>query len=315
MREAKREELDPAKAGAEQYGSGFAVVGFLVALAGVTLVVILALALAEERRPRHAVLRALGLTRSGLVVLSVLEGGIYGVLAALLAPIPGALLGLGMVRIFARLGTFDANGVRVTQILPAFEPGSLALAIAIGGLITIATLVVTSVRSSGMEISAAVKNLPEPVTRREWSVWRTVAWGLLGLAAAAAVVMGNSPVRLLGGAALIMVAAGVARPRLPERLLATLAGAALAIWAAANAVRPESAIAANDGPLMLDLTVPLIVFGLSLVLASNLRLLEAPAGLLPGGRRRPSGLPSPTSRAVLSGPVWAPEPSGSCSRC
>jgi putative ABC transport system permease protein len=282
VREAKREELDAARAAAEQNAAIFAGAGFLVALAGVTLVVMLALALAEERRPRHAVLRALGLTRSGLVVLSVLEGGLYGVLAALLAPIPGVLVGLGMVRVLASLWRGNPNGTRVAPVLPAFDPGSLALAVAIGGLITIATLFATSVRSSRMEISSAVKNLPEALPRRNWSVWRTLAWGPLGLAAAAAVVMGNSPVRLLGGAVLIVVASAVARQRIPERLLATLAGAALAIWAAANAARPESGIATNEGPLMLALTVPLIVFGLSLVLASNLRLLEAPAGLLPG---------------------------------
>jgi putative ABC transport system permease protein len=254
----------------------------LVALAGVTLVVMLALALAEERRPRHAVLRALGLTRSGLVVLSVLEGGLYGVLATLLAPIPGVLVGLGMVRVLASLWRGNPNGTRVAPVLPAFDPGSLALAVAIGGLITIATLFATSVRSSRMEISSAVKNLPAPLPRRKRSVWRTLAWGPLGLAASGAVLVGNPPVRLLGGAALIIVVAGVARPRLPERILATLAGAALAIWAVANAARPESAINTSDGPLVLALMVPLIMFGLSLVLASNLRLLEVPAGLLPG---------------------------------
>jgi putative ABC transport system permease protein len=282
VREAKRDEVESAREFAQSNVSIFTGLGLLVALAGVTLVVMLALALAEERRPRHAVLRALGLTRSGLVVLSVLEGGIYGVLAALLAPIPGALLGLGMVRIFARWPRFDPNGTRATQVLPAFEPGSLALAIAIGGLITIATLFVTSVRSSRMEISSAVKDLPEPVTRRKWSVWRTAALGPLGLAAIAAVVVGNSPIRLLGGAALILVAAGVARPLLPERVLATLAGAALAIWAVAGAAQPENALNTDSGPLFLVLAIPLSVFGLSLVLASNLRLLEAPAGLLPG---------------------------------
>jgi putative ABC transport system permease protein len=96
------------------------------------------------------------------------------------------------------------------------------------------------------------------------------------------VVVGNSPLRLLGGAVLILVAAGVARGRLPERVLATIAGAALAIWAAAAAAQPENAINTIDGPLVLIQAVPLAVFGLSLVLASNLRFLEVPAGWLPG---------------------------------
>src|SRR5260370_12287575 len=60
----------------------------VIVLAGVALVVNLALALAEERRPRLAVLRALGLGRTGLVVASVLEGAIYAVGAAVIGAVP-----------------------------------------------------------------------------------------------------------------------------------------------------------------------------------------------------------------------------------
>jgi putative ABC transport system permease protein len=150
VREAKRDEAESARELAQANASIFTGLAFLVALSGVTLVVILALALAEERRPRHAVLRALGLTRSGLVGLSVLEGGIYGVVAALLAPISGALLGLGLVRFFAQIWRLDPAGARAPQLQPAFEPGSLGVAVAIGGLITLATLCAASVRSSRM---------------------------------------------------------------------------------------------------------------------------------------------------------------------
>src|SRR5260370_35210950 len=65
----------------------------VIVLAGIALVVNLALALAEERRPRLAVMRALGLSRTALVVASVLEGAIYAVAAAVIGAVPGIATG------------------------------------------------------------------------------------------------------------------------------------------------------------------------------------------------------------------------------
>jgi putative ABC transport system permease protein len=283
VREAKRDDVEATTALAEGPSSIFTGLGILVALAGVTLVVILALALAEERRPRHAVLRALGLTRSGLIVLSVLEGGVYSAIAALLAPITGAVLGLLIVKFVARLLRTDLIAMRATEFQPVIEPGSVAVAVAVGGLITLGTLFATSFRSSRMEISSAVKNLPEPPPRRIRSMWRTLALGALGLAAVGAVVAGNSPIRLAGGAVLILLAASVARTWLSARVLAALAGAALAIWAGVSAA--EEPLNSGVGLLVLALAPPVAVFGLSLFLAANLRLLATAAGWLSGGAK------------------------------
>jgi putative ABC transport system permease protein len=284
VREAKRDDIEAATATSNATaGTIFTAFGLLVALAGVTLVVTLALALAEERRPRHAVLRALGLTRSSLIVLLVLEGGVYGAIAALLAPISGALLGLFIVKVVARLLRTNQNAVWATQLEPAFVPVSVAVAVAIGGLITLAALLATSFRGSRMEISSAVKNLPEPPARRKPSAWRTLALATLGLASAAALLVGNPPIRLAAGAALILVAASLARAWLSARVLATLAGAALAIWAGVSAAAVP--LDSNAGLLVLVLASPLAVFGLSLLLASNLRVLATAAGWLSGGMK------------------------------
>jgi putative ABC transport system permease protein len=284
VREAKRDDIEAATATADATaGSIFTAFGLLVALAGVTLVVTLALALAEERRPRHAVLRALGLTRSGLIVLLVLEGGVYGAIAARLAPIPGALLGLFIVKVIARLLRTNQDTVWATQLQPAVEPGSVAVAVAIGGLITLAALLATAFRSSRMEISSAVKSLPEPPSERRRSAWWILPLGAVGLVGTAATVAGNPPIRLAGGAVLILIAAAAARAWLSARLLATLAGAALATWAGVSAAAVP--LDSNAGLLVLALASPLAVFGLSLLLASNLRVLATGAGWLSGGMK------------------------------
>ena len=168
-------------------------------------------------------------------------------------------------------------------------PGAVALSIAIGALIVIATLFGTSVRSSRMQISSAIKNLPEPAGRKKRSIWRIALLVGLGLGSTAALIAGNLPVRLVGGVGLVVLAAALVGGRISDRLRATLTGAALTAWAAA-AVGGIVSFGTWE-PLMMVMGAFVAVFGLSLIVASNLRLLEIPAGWLQGGARatlRPS---------------------------
>src|SRR6266550_2865066 len=254
VREAKREDVELLIKRAESDRSIFTGLSLFVALTGSALVVNLGLALAEERRPRHAVLRALGLGRTGVVTLMVLEGALYSLVAA--------AVGLA--------------------------PGSMALSIAIGALIVLATLLGTSIRTSRMQISSAIKNLPEPAGHKKRSVWGTALLGVLGLGSIAALVAGNLPVRLVGGVGLVILAAALVGSRISERLRSTLTGAALTVWAAAAV---GSIAFGSWDTLVLALSALVSVFGLCLVVASNLRFLEIPAGWLKGGARvtmRPS---------------------------
>ncbi len=289
LREAKREDADAQVRQVDALRSGFTILSLFVALAGAALVVNLGLALAEERRPRQAVLRALGLGRTGMVTLSVLEGALYSLTAAAAALAPGALLGL----ILVPLVYIGANGVeesRTAPLLYAITPDSVALSIAIGALIVLATLFATSVRSSRMQISSAIKNLPEPAGRRGRSLWRTALQAGLGLGSLVALVVGSLPVRLAGGVGLVMLAAAVVGGRISDRLRASLTGAALTAWAAANLAASEN-ISSWESGLAIALGAVTAVFGLSVVVAANLRVLEIPAGWLRGGARatlRPS---------------------------
>src|SRR5437016_5991221 len=89
VREAKREDVDFLVKRASDDGVLFTGLSLFVALAGAALVVNLGFALAAERRPRHAVLRALGLSRAGMITLSVLEGALYSLAGAITALGPG----------------------------------------------------------------------------------------------------------------------------------------------------------------------------------------------------------------------------------
>jgi hypothetical protein len=141
-----------------------------------------------------------------------------------------------------------------------------------------------------MQISSAIKNLPEPTRQPKRSVWRTALVAGLGLGSLTAVVIGSLPVRMSGGVGLVILSAAVVGGRVSDRVRATLTGAALAAWAAANMTKIEN-IASPESGIVILLGMVVAVFGLSLVVASNLRVLEIPLGWLQGGARvtlRPS---------------------------
>jgi putative ABC transport system permease protein len=290
VREAKWEDVEAQLRQVDAVRGGFTGLSLFVTLAGSALVVNLGLALAEERRPRHAVLRALGLSRTGMVILSVLEGALYSLVAAVAALVPGAVVGLALVRmVFSQT---QNNGIenRAWPVQYAIAPESMALSIAIGALIVLATLFATAVRSSRMQISSAIKNLPEPAGHRRPSIRRTGLLAVMGLGSLAALVAGSLPVRLAGGVGLVILAATVVGGRVSGRLRATLSGAALAVWAATNLAAIEN-IASWESGVAVALGAVIAVFGLSLVVAANLRVVEIPAGWLEGRARatlRPS---------------------------
>jgi putative ABC transport system permease protein len=292
LRETKSLDVNAKIKQTETDRSLFAGLSLMVALAGAALVVNLGLALAEERRPRHAVLRALGLGRAGMVTLSVLEGALYSLVAVVAALAPGAVIGLVIVRALEGGNLLYTRPLetRTGLLLYAITPGSAGLSIAIGALIVLATLFATSIRSSRMQISSAIRNLPEPASRRKRSIWRTVFLSGLGLGSLAALVPSNLSIRLVGGVGLVVVAAALVGSRISGRLRATLTGAALTVWAAATIVAVASSTRTWD-PLVIGLGALVAVFGLSLIVAANLRILEIPAGMLKGGARatlRPS---------------------------
>jgi putative ABC transport system permease protein len=290
VREAKREDIEAQIRQIDAVRGAFTGLSLFVALSGAALVVNLGLALAEERRPRHAVLRALGLGRAGMVTLSVLEGALYSLIAAVAALVPGAVVGLTLVPLVYSQAQGGVVENRAWPVQYAIAPASVALSIAIGALIVLATLFATSVRSSRMQISSAIKNLPEPAGRGKRSIWRTGLIGGFGVASLAALVAGNLPVRLAGGVGLVILAAALVGDRISGRLRASLSGAALTVWAAANLAAIEN-IASWESGVAIALGAVTAVFGLSLFVAANLRVLEIPAGWLEGGARatlRPS---------------------------
>jgi len=258
--------------------------GVIVALAATAMVANLAVLLAEERRPRLAVLRALGLTRGGLIQLSVTEGALYS--------LGGALLGIPVGLAFAALivghspPTPDSFG-----LILSVAPGSLFGSVAAASLINLVTVLIVSIGTSSMAISAAIRDLPEPQRATPPSPRRLAVLVLLGIGGFAAAVAGNPFLRVSGGALLIAAATGLLRGRVSDRIRLSGAGVAVAVWAIAYwaFVHGTISAAAATGPLAGALVISVV--GLSVLVTSNLGVLEGLGGLI--------GRPSSWLRATL----------------
>lgn len=283
---AARQQQDPGNA-----GGGFTdVLSVIVLLAGLVLVVNLMATLVEERRPRLAVLRALGLSRLGLIAALSTEGALYSLVAAVLGIVPGLLVSWALIAVTVRGsgGPSAGGGIalgRDLQVQLSVRPASVALAIAAGAVITLAAVVLAAVLRSGMTIAAAIRDLPEPASVRRGSLSRRVLQ--LGLVAGSLVALFNpappfpgAPLRLIGGIGLITFAARSMRGRIPDRARLTGVGLALAAWALASLAVAFSTSTSQSGGIDLFLAIPVTALGLSLALISNVRLLERAASVV-----------------------------------
>lgn len=270
--EVKREALT-ALAGS---GSGFdwvrtVILGLssVIVLAAVTVVIILSLALAEERRTSLALLRALGLSRTGIVLVAALEASGYALAGTLLGVGPGLAYAYFELQKLVSQHPFHAD--------LTVQPGSVLLALGGGLLVTLATVVVASFQTSRMTISSAIKALPEP-RRPARLTWFRRAWmTLVGAAGAVLLFLPSATVRELGGAVLIVGLVAAVRGRIGERQRATLAGAALAAWVAGVGAAAETGLVKLPGQESVWLPTLAGVIGVAagaLLLAANLALLE-----------------------------------------
>ena len=278
--EVKRSALEIVLQTSDQGRPFVSSFGVIIALAATALVVNLAVMLSEERRPRLAVLRALGLTRTGLVQLSTTEGAIYSLLGA----IAGLPAGLALAFVIYKQG-FGASGPQVFSVHVA----SLLAAVASAALINLVTVFIVSLRTNGMTISAAIRDLPEPRSARRTS-WRRLAFmAMVALAGLALMVALGGALAILGGAMIIAAVAGLVQGRISDRFRYSAAAVAAVAWAGADFQVAAARDVSNPAPFAAALIVLVLAF--SVFVATNLSVLERAVGLV--------GRVSAGSRATL----------------
>jgi len=287
--EAKAAEVRHAEQSTQDARAALVTMSLLVVAAAATVVVHLTLMLAEERRRRLGTLRALGLSRSGLVLLSVLESGIYSLAGAVVGVLPGVALGhyLGQrnLDIYAALYGIQSGGYQLSV-----RPETVAVAVSVAAVLTVVTMAAAALRTARLAISAAIRDLPEPAStggRR----WRLLPASLLATAGVAIAFAGGGVGRVLGGTLVIIGATWAGRSWMEHRARYTLAGTLILAWAlVVLASIPVSSD--TDAPGVFVVGIIVSVFGLSLVVAANLAFAD-----------RLLALVSPRLGATLRAPV------------
>ncbi len=311
--------LASSSSSASELTALFLVLGLFAIVAGALLIVGIFVLLAEERKGEMGVLRAIGLQGRELVYSFFFEGIAYAAGAALAGTALGVAVGYGLVYAFSAL--YKIPGLPGNAILDSFTVtgASLAEAYVIGFLLTLVTVVIASRRASRLNIVRAIRDIPEPpptIRTYTYLAYLGAVVFVLGalLYAATHAGTGDLSYPILGGALVILGLALVASRFVRNRVVFSLAGLALMVWAG-DVYLHNSLFGTSHGVSTFDVftTGILLVGGALLLFAFNASAIATALVRLAGGRnqRAPVALVAfsyparKTSRTVISLAIFA----------
>jgi putative ABC transport system permease protein len=226
---SKQDALNAAETAGNTFTTFFVTFGSFSIIAGILLIFLIFVMLAEERKSEMGMARAVGTKRSHLIQMFLYEGLAYDVVAAAVGAFLGVAVAYGMVFIMTEaLATF---GVDIRHDL---RVRSVVVSYTLGVLLTFMVVTISAWRVSALNIVRAIRNLPEPVMRGG----RSVGWifGLLAillgvLLAYAGIDAGQAAPFMLGTSlALIGAVPVLRRLRVPDRVAYTVPGVVLVVW-------------------------------------------------------------------------------------
>src|SRR5438093_8849310 len=253
----------------------------LVVAAGAALVVNLIGMLAEERRSRMGVLRALGLKRRSLVGLAVIEGAWYSVAAGLVGAVVGMVAGWFIAARFGRAFALFAGEDFDFEFHYSLKASTVVAGFAAGTILTLIVVFFAARRTSRMTITAAIRNLPEPPAEKIVRPWprriRLAAFGILGVVG---LVTPAAFFKLVGGIAVVLVVAALVKPKLSPRTHSTLTGLVLAGLSFGIIAGQDPNAGASEFFTVFVVAMLTAVFGLTILASANLHVAETVVGLL-----------------------------------
>src|SRR3954468_1864530 len=279
--------LAAAQQTGDALGALFLMIGSFSIIAGALLLVNIFVMLAEERKPQLGMLRAIGMKRSRLLGALPLEGTTY----AAASVIPGIALGIGIgygvsliaAQIF-RTWSEDGSGLAISF---AVTPTSVVNGVAMGLIIAIATILLTSMRISRFNVIGAIRDLPATTSDRVRRGRLLAGCILAAITAALAVpaLAASAPVpTLLLPSLVAMFLVPLLRLRLSARTASSLSAAVVLVWTLiAPVVRPRifdtpsMAVYVVSGTLVAFSAVVLVSQNQQVVLWPVRRLLARPS--------------------------------------
>ncbi len=158
--DVKHQVLDAATRAGDRLSQLYTALGIFAVLAGILLLVNIFFMLADERKSELGMLRAIGLRRASLLGVFATEGWFYAVLSA----IAGTFVGLGLGRVImagaSRILTSGPDETRL-RLRFAFTWSSVERGLAVGFVIALATVLLTSVWLSRFNIISAIRDITE----------------------------------------------------------------------------------------------------------------------------------------------------------
>lgn len=226
----KVDVLDSASADGAEFTTLFNGIGSFAVIAGILLIVNLFVMLAEERKTSLGIMRAVGFTRKQVSRSFAIEGAVYSVTASIAGVAAGVGIGWVLVQVLKSI-FFAENDFLSIGFEPQVE--SLMLAAAIGLGITMITIWATAYRVSNFNVIAAVRDLPQPATKR--GKVKGVLLGVVGLAAGAGVlwlglVQEVPPAAVAGLPIMAFSTMPILRLIIGERFTGIVAGAVSMAW-------------------------------------------------------------------------------------
>jgi putative ABC transport system permease protein len=232
----KARMLDAATEAGDMFSTTFLSIGSFAVIAGIVLLVIVFVMLAEERKKELGMMRAVGMRRGQLVEAFTVEGLIYSVAAAAIGAVVGIGVGWAIVQVASSL--FMSNEEMAIELRFAAQPASIAGGFLIGLLIASVTVLLTSIRVSRINIIRAVRDIPEPPSRgpRRRTLVAGAAAVVLGVAWSVSAIRSKEPTGALVGPCLALAGlVPLLQRRLPRRAVVTGAGLAAIGWGLASA--------------------------------------------------------------------------------
>jgi putative ABC transport system permease protein len=163
----KADAVNDAETFGSIFTSLFLVMGLFSIGAGILLIFLIFVLLAEERKSEMGISRAIGMRRWHLVETYLAEGSAYNVGSAFVGAVLGILVAFGMIEVLNTLG--DDFGFEFHRHV---EPRSLIVSAGIGIILVFITVTVSSYRVSNLNIVAAIRDIPESslIQRRRISI-------------------------------------------------------------------------------------------------------------------------------------------------
>lgn len=290
---AKAQSVKSAREQSGLFRSVLIALGSVVALTSMALIANLFVMLGEERRPERGMMRALGLKKSGMLLVGLGEGLLYSLTAAGIGAFVGAALGRSIGRALVDLYGQILREFSVDFGVPDFEIRTMTLVSAAGAgfLVSVTAVAAITLRTSRFSVVAAIRGLREEALASRRSVLvvnllPAMAGAVLVAVGLAGGFSGASTILLSGGTLFLFGFGGMIRRYSDPRFGTSIAALVVAGWGLWGYVYlPDFGEDFDIAFLTITLAAVIVVVACIVLVAANMSVLSRLAALF-GSRVR-----------------------------